>query len=146
MRIPTRILRLIAVSLLFSCGGGSSPTGPTSTPTMPGNGGGASNGGGGSSSSSAAVTIGNNFFRSGQEGSVNPAVVTITAGGTVTWTWGNNGSSPHNVQSIGSPSFVSSSVQSATGSTYQVTFPTAGTYHYNCIVHGNSMTGTVIVQ
>lgn len=30
--------------------------------------------------------------------------------------------------------------------TYSVTFPTAGTYHYDCAVHGAAMTGTVVVQ
>jgi plastocyanin len=144
MRTPTWILRLMAVSLLFGCGGGSSPTAPSNPMTGGGNGGGGN--GGGPSPSSAAVTVGNNFFRSGQDGTTNPAVVTIAAGGTVTWTWANTGSVPHSIQSLGSPSFTSSGILSANGSTYQITFTAPGEYHYDCIVHGSAMTGTVIVQ
>jgi plastocyanin len=145
MRITTLMTGLLAASLLGGCGG-STPTSPSGNP-MPGTGGnGGYGGGGGPSPSSAAVTVGNVFFRSGRNGTVNPAVDTIAAGGTVTWTWGSNGAVSHSVQSQGSPGFTSSAIQTAAGSSYQVTFPAAGTYRYNCVVHGNSMTGTVVVQ
>jgi len=93
----------------------------------------------------AAVTVGNIFFTSGRNGSSNPAVDTVTVGGTVTWTWGTTGTVPHSVQSLGSPSFTSSAVQSASGSSYQFTFAQPGTYQYDCAVHGNLMTGTIVV-
>ncbi len=33
-----------------------------------------------------------------------------------------------------------------TSGTYSFTFTTAGTYTYDCAVHGASMTGTVVVR
>jgi len=143
MRITTLMTGLLAASLLAGCGG-STPTSPGGNP-MPGNGG-DGGGGGGPNPSTAAVTVGNVFFRSAGDGSANPAVDKIAVGGTVTWTWANNGSVQHNVQSLGSPGFASSPIQSASGSTYQVTFSTPGVYHYDCIVHGSSMSGTIVVQ
>jgi plastocyanin len=70
-------------------------------------------------------------------------VDTIPVGGTVTWTW--TGSLPHSVQSLGSTSFTSSSVRTASG-TYAVVFDTPGTYQYDCAVHGTAMKGTIVVQ
>jgi plastocyanin len=101
--------------------------------------------GGGAGSGSATVTVGNDFFRSDVDGSANPATVTIRAGSTVTWRWGNTGSVPHSVQSTGTPSFTSSAVETGSGSTYQQTFTTPGTYRYNCAIHGDLLTGVVVV-
>lgn len=92
--------------------------------------------------SSASVTVGDNFFRSARNSSSNPAVDTIAVGGTVTWTWG--GVANHSVQSTGSPSFTSSSIQAS--GTYSFTFATAGTYTYDCAVHGALMPGTIVVK
>ena len=92
----------------------------------------------------AAVTVGAGIvFTSVRNGSQNPAVDTIAAGGTVTWTWAS-GSIGHSVRSSGSPSFTSSAVMT-TGS-YPVMFTTAGTYRYDCAVHGSGMTGTIVVR
>lgn len=92
----------------------------------------------------ASVTVGPGIvFTSDRNTSSNPAVDTIAAGGKVTWTWAP-GSISHSVQSTGTPGFTSSVVQ--TNGTYSIPFTTAGTYHYNCAVHGNGMTGTVIVR
>jgi hypothetical protein len=89
--------------------------------------------------------VGDIFFQSGLNGSRNPAVDTVAAGGTVTWTWATTESLPHSVQSMGSPSFTSSAVQTGAGSTYQFTFPTPGSYQYDCAIHGLMMTGTIVV-
>jgi plastocyanin len=158
-----RLMRAILITALMAgCGGGSMATAPGTGGTggdtgggtggaMGGGGSGGTGGdvgggnGGGSVSNSATVTVGNDFFRSDQDGSVNGAVSTIHAGGTVTWRWTNTGSVPHSVQSLGAPGFTSSTIQSGTGSTYQQTFTTPGTYRYNCAVHGDLMTGVVIV-
>ncbi len=94
----------------------------------------------------AAVIVGNIFFKSGHNGSANPAVDTVAAGGTVTWTWTSSGSIPHSIESEGSPSFTSSAIKTGDGSTYQVTFSTPGTYQYDCAVHGAMMRGTIVVQ
>jgi plastocyanin len=69
----------------------------------------------------------------------------VTVGGTVTWTWGTTGATPHSVESLGSPSFVSSAVLTGGGNTYQFTFAQSGTYRYDCAVHGALMTGTIVV-
>ena len=101
-----------------------------------------SGGGGGKPPSAAvSVTVGNNLFRSDRNSTVNPAVDTVLAGGTVTWTWVNTGVVPHTVQSLGTPSFTSSALESSSGSSYQLTFNAPGKYQYNCAVHGNMMTG-----
>jgi plastocyanin len=50
------------------------------------------------------------------------------------------------VQSTGAPSFTSSAVSSTAGNLFVLTFGSAGTYQYNCAVHGASMTGRVVVQ
>jgi hypothetical protein len=94
---------------------------------------------------SAAVTLGDIFFKSVLNGSSNPAVDTVAVGGTVTWTWATTEALPHSVQSTGSPSFTSSGIQTGPGNTYQFTFTTAGTYQYDCAVHGQMMTGTIVV-
>lgn len=93
----------------------------------------------------AAVSIGNNFFKSGRNNTQNPAVDTVAVGGTVTWTWNaNNGGILHSVESLGPPSFTSSTIK-ASGS-YPFTFTVAGTYQYDCAVHGSLMTGRVVVR
>ena len=101
-------------------------------------------GGGGTPSGSAGVSVGTYFFSSDHNRSMNDAVDTVVVGGTVTWTWTNTGT--HNIQSVGTPSFPSGPVATASGNTYQVTFTTPGTYRYDCVVHGNLMTGVVVVM
>jgi plastocyanin len=92
----------------------------------------------------AAVRVGNIFFGSSLNGTQNPAVDTVAVGGTVTWTWVSNGQ--HSVQSTGSPGFASSGFMSVSGNTYAVTFNTAGTYQYDCGIHGTLMTGRIVVR
>ncbi len=90
----------------------------------------------------SSVTIGDDFFKSGRNGSSNPAVDTVRVGGQVTWNFA--GTHLHGVQSTGSPSFASSPVTAA--GSYSLTFNTTGTYTYDCAVHGNAMTGIVVVR
>jgi plastocyanin len=90
----------------------------------------------------ASVDVGDNFFKSALNGSENSAVDTIAVGGKITWTW--VGAIGHSVRSTGSPSFTSSSIMAS--GTYSFTFNSAGTYQYNCAVHGNAMTGTIVVR
>lgn len=146
---------IVITALVAGCGGGGS------MPTAPGTSGGGAGGGmgggggtggdvgggagGGAASSAVTVTVGNVFFRSDRNGTANTAVDTIAAGGTVTWKWVNTGSVPHSVESVPAPSFASSGVEAGSGSTYQQTFATPGKYRYNCAVHGDLMTGVVVV-
>ena len=94
----------------------------------------------------AAVRLGNIFFTSDRNSSTNPAVDTIAVGGVVTWTWGNTGIAEHSVRSLGTPSFTSSDTKLGNGQNYSFTFTTAGTYSYDCAVHGSQMTGRVLVR
>jgi plastocyanin len=130
---------LLAMALLVGCGESTA----TAPGTVAGNGGNGSDGG--DTSGSVTVSVGTNFFRSNRNGSMNAAVDTIVVGGKVTWKWASAGSVPHNVASIGTPSFTSGDVKAGDGSTYEQTFTSPGTYRYNCAIHGNLMTGMVVV-
>ena len=129
----------IALALLAGCSGGSSATDPPAD-------GGGGDVGGGTPPPTAAVSVGNNVFKSGHNGSANPAVDTIAAGGTVTWTWTNTGGVLHSVRSLGLTIFRNSVVKSGDGSIYQVVFARAGSYEYDCAIHGAAMTGMIVVQ
>ena len=162
MRIQT--LLAAAVLVAFAACSGSTPTSPTSsgggsgggTGTGGGYGGGGGGGTGGGTggnvgggtptSGDVAVIVGDIFMKSGHNGSVNPAVDTVAVGGSVTWTWTNTGTVPHGIQSLGSPSFPTGTVLTGDGNTYRVTFNTAGTYQYDCLVHGTMMPGTIVVR
>jgi plastocyanin len=93
----------------------------------------------------ASVTVGNIFFRSDRN-STEPAVDTVAVGGTVTWNWVNTGAEPHSVRATGSPTFPGSGILTGSGESYNNTFSTAGTYNYDCSVHGSQMTGRVVVR
>ena len=78
---------------------------------------------------------------SAQDNSFSPASVTIDEGDTVHWT--NDGDNPHTV-TANDDSFDSGTLLS--GQSFDQTFNTAGTYGYFCEVHGQSMSGTVVVR
>ena len=149
---------MLVASVLAGCSGGSMAMGPGNPPPGDGGGtgggggvgggvgGGGDGGGGGPAPDAVTVTVGNNFFRSERNRSVNAAVDTVAAGGKVTWVWAVNGAVPHNVQSVGQPSFTSSAVQTDAGSTYDVTFMAPGSYRYNCAIHGDLMSGIIVVR
>ena len=92
------------------------------------------------------MIVGNNFMKSAHNGSINPAVDTVAVGKSVTWTWTNTGDVPHGIQSLGSPSFPTGTVLTGNGKTYRVTFNIAGTYRYDCTVHGTMMPGTIVAR
>ena len=93
----------------------------------------------------ASVVVGPAIvFTSARNGSSNPAVDTVAVNGTVTWTWAS-GSVSHGIGSTGSPSFTSQTVAQTSG-TYSFTFTAAGTYTYDCIIHGIGMTGRIVVE
>jgi plastocyanin len=147
------VAAMMTTSLAVGCGDDNNNSTPTS-PTTPGGGGGSPqppSGGnnqppsGASAPTTAAVTVGDIFFKSAHNGSSNPAVDTVAVNGMVTWTWGAGATLPHSIESTGSPSFTSSGIQTGAGNTYQFTFSAAGSYQYDCGVHGNLMTGTIVV-
>jgi plastocyanin len=135
---------MLATGLLAGCSDNNNPTGPSN-----GGGSGGGTGGGGTGlppPATASVSLGDIFFQSDQNGTRNPAVDTVAVNGTVTWTWGSSASMAHSVQSEGSPGFTSSTIMSGPGNTHQATFTAPGTYQYDCAVHGQLMTGTIVVM
>lgn len=79
-----------------------------------------------------AVSMEDDFF--------SPATVTVTVGGTVTWT--NTGDNPHTTTG---PTWDSGIM--SPGDTFTETFNTEGTFDYVCEIHvAQGMVGTVIVQ
>jgi plastocyanin len=79
-----------------------------------------------------------------------PGTISIGLGESVTWT--NEGSNAHTVTSEGffdsSPDCIPSPVPInclSPGSQYTLTFDTAGTYRYSCKIHGDAMSGLVVV-
>jgi hypothetical protein len=130
------MLAMIAFAVLAGCGSNNYGTGGGGTVF--------GGGGGGGGGPVGSITIGPGIqFVSGHNGSMNPAVDTIPVGGTATWTWA--GSLPHSVRSVGSSSFASSATLTGSG-TYAVRFSAAGTFQYDCAVHGQAMTGTIVVR
>ena len=71
----------------------------------------------------------------------DPAVITVKAGTTVTWT--NSDQDPHTVTSDGKSGPLNSKPLNQ-GDTYQHTFTQAGTFSYLCTIHP-FMTATVTV-
>ena len=144
-----RLLTGIILAVVAGCSGYNAPMDPSTGggggPTGGDNGGG---GGGGSdpAPATASVIVGNVFFKSGHNGSTNRAVDTVAVGGAVTWTWASTGDIPHSVRSLGSPIFRNSIIQTGDGKTYEATFHSAGTYQYDCAIHGPAMTGTIVVR
>jgi len=117
---------MVAATLLAGCGGVTSP--------------------GGGGHPVGDVSVGNIFFRSAHNGTTNPAVDTIAAGDSITWTWNAAGS--HTIRSTGlvPEIFRNSVVMSGANDSYTVTFRTPGTYTYDCMIHGSAMTGRIVVQ
>ena len=121
MRSLLQILGAVSIALAAACGGGGGDYG-SGPPT-----------GGGPPTPTAtnAVTVSDNQFA--------PSAIRVAPGTTVTWTWAQ-GSSVHNVTFEGG-----ASNNLANGATFSHTFPTAGTFTYQCTLHPG-MTGTVTVQ
>jgi plastocyanin len=89
---------------------------------------------GGASASADVTATGSNIF--------SPSCVSITAGGTVTWTFvatpSHNVTFPQNEPPGGD-------IATTQSTTVSRTFPTAGRYDYTCTLHGG-MNGVVVVQ
>ncbi len=69
----------------------------------------------------------------------SPAIVTVTAGATVTWT--NRDSDPHTATAMSGP-FRSPTLNN--GDSYRYTFTTPGRFEYLCTIHP-FMTAIVVV-
>ena len=112
-------LALVIAGLLLSCGDDDNPTMDPSPNNM-------------------VVAVRDDFF--------DPATLTVPAGTTVDWR--SQANNPHTVTS-GSANAITGmfdSPQLNNGQSFQFTFPQAGTFPYFCRVHGQMMSGTIVVQ
>jgi len=130
MHAMTRRVSGLLIAVLMGCGSSTPTIASLGPPPDPG---------------TVIVTVGNNFFRSDRNGSVNAAVDTVAVNGKIRWRWVNTGTAPHNIASMGAPSFMSGPVETGSGMFYELTFTAPGVYRYNCAIHGNLMTGMVVV-
>jgi plastocyanin len=130
--LAATLFALAACGNATGYGGGPTPPPPPPPPPPP--------------VASGQIVVGNILFRSAHNGTQNPAVDTVAVGSTVTWTWTATGTTAHSVQSDAAPSFENSAIETGNGKTYSVTFNTAGTYQYDCAVHGSAMRGTIVVR
>jgi len=115
---------VVATIGLSACGGGTEPVG--------GNGPGNPIGPSGQCPSTTSVTVQNDFF--------SPSCARVAVGGTVTWTWGSNASNGHNVTFA-----TGQNSATMTSGTFDRSFPTAGTFAYECTIH-QGMDGEIRVQ
>ena len=129
---------LAASAFLMACGdddddtddsGGSTPTSSSSsgnsTPTNSS----------GAPSNLTKVTISDNKF--------SPVSLQVPVGSTVTWEW--TGSNPHSVKGTFDGKEIQSPKLTGTG-VYLEAFQKAGTFSYECGVHGAAMKGTIVIQ
>ena len=122
---------LAASALLMACGddddndedssGESSTSAPTSSSGAPAN--------------LTKVTVSDNQF--------SPLSLQVPVGSNVTWEW--SGSNPHSVKGTFDGKQIQSPTLTGTG-VYLEAFQKAGTFSYECGVHGAAMKGTIIVQ
>ena len=130
MKLKNACVSLI-VTAIAACGGGGGDetTGPpgSNSNTRPPEGG---------------IAVTNNAFSPGEK--------TVTTGTTVTWAWSScSGGGGYDYETC-----VAHSVSFADGTSsptqekgsYNRTFTAAGSYRYQCAVHGATMSGTIIVQ
>jgi plastocyanin len=97
---------------------------------------------------SISVSVRDDNFLSVRNGTVNPAVDTVLAGGTVTWAWEPASNDPHTVTPTGSPTFTGHEV-AVRPPPFTVTFNAPGTYSYYCTQHGSptsGMRGRIVVK
>ncbi len=78
------------------------------------------------------ITIGDNFF--------SPAELTVPTGATVKWI--NNGQNPHDP--TGNNGVFNSPILN-NGQTFEFRFTQRGSFPYICVIHGQSMSGTITV-
>jgi plastocyanin len=73
-----------------------------------------------------------------------PSNVTVSKGGTVTWTW--RGTEYHTVTSDSSSTEMFDSTPAQKTGTFMHTFNSAGAFSYHCTIHSAQQTGVITVQ
>lgn len=110
------LLSLVAARLLAGCGDG--PAGTGGTPPL-----------------SATVNVGNIFFQSVHNASMDPAIDTVATGGTITWTWTETGTHTVRFDDGGfaeSPTSCFSARQPVDPVIWDPTLPTSGSMASGC--------------
>ena len=79
-----------------------------------------------------------------RDNSYTPPSTTVKAGTAVTWEWANT-NNPHSVLGKFAGADVDSGIHSGSDR-FVFTFGSAGTFDYQCAVHGPSMSGKVSVE
>jgi plastocyanin len=121
LRFASVIFTMAALALACSCGGGSSPTSPST---------------GNNNGTPITIVSGASVLTTT---AYSPDPLTISAGTTVTWT--NKDSTTHTATS-------DTGVFGGTlgpNAQFSTTFPNKGTFTYHCTIHPN-MIGSVVVQ
>jgi plastocyanin len=124
---------VLSTGALAACGDddddGASPTNASATkaPTQAN--------AGGLPANLTKVTISDNKF--------TPLNLQVPVGATVTWEW--TGSNPHSVKGTFDGKAIESPRLTGTG-VYLEAFQKAGTFEYQCGVHGEAMKGTIKIQ
>lgn len=131
MRSQFIVLAASALLAVAACSGSSATAAPTAAPSAAAPSAAASSGG--APAGATAVAIKNFTF--------NPATVDVKAGAKVTWTNGDD--TAHTVTF--DDTTVGGSGNLNSGTTFDLTFPTAGSFAYHCKIHP-SMKGTVTVS
>jgi plastocyanin len=127
MRVrPVLLIILITAVGAGACGKSSTATTPTPTPQPSGS---------TVSIVAGAQTKGANAY--------SPNPISITKGGTVTWT--NNDTTSHTSTSDAGSAMAWSSGSIAPGASFSQTFNASGTFTYHCTFH-SGMVGAVTVQ
>ena len=126
---------IASAALAAACGddddddGGDNGGGTTSTATRP---------------ASGTSAVPNNLTKvSVSDNKFTPSTLQVPVGATVTWEW--SGSAPHSVVGTFDGKEIKSPQLTGTG-VYLEAFQKAGTFEYQCGVHGASMKGTVRIQ
>jgi plastocyanin len=73
----------------------------------------------------------------------SPGSVALKAGGVVTFKWAGG---PHGIHFTSGPAPLPANSATMSSGTVDYTLNNAGTYSYNCVVHGSLMTGSITVQ
>jgi plastocyanin len=74
----------------------------------------------------------------------SPTTLTLPRGSVVTWS--NNSGVTHNVTFDTPAAVTGGNIPDFGSGTQTRTFPTAGSYHFICTIHGATMTATLTIQ
>ena len=100
------------------------------------------------SGTSSTVTVSGVEIRVGVGNTTTftPGTDTVSVNHYATWVWDSSNLANHQIHWDSGPGSLPGDSPNQVSGSYQVYFTTAGTYTYHCLVHGASMSGTIVVQ